>query len=51
MDYTVDLLHADNALTENELVALWENITETIKYHPASGNDNNMLSNRMFLEN
>ena len=34
MDYTVDLLHADNALTENELVALWENITETIKYHP-----------------
>ncbi|EMJ7783797.1 hypothetical protein RFF44_002884, partial [Klebsiella pneumoniae] len=33
MDYTVDLLHADNALTENELVALWENITETIKYH------------------
>ncbi|WP_213935576.1 T6SS immunity protein Tli4 family protein [Klebsiella variicola] len=35
MDYTVDLLHADNALTENELVALWENITETIKYHPA----------------
>ena len=35
MDYTVDLLHADNALTENELVALWENITETIKYHPS----------------
>ncbi|MEQ0429823.1 T6SS immunity protein Tli4 family protein [Klebsiella sp. GB_Kp049] len=34
MDYTVDLFHADNALTENELVALWENITETIKYHP-----------------
>ena len=34
MDYTVDLLHADNALTENELVALWKNITETIKYHP-----------------
>ncbi|NRG09611.1 hypothetical protein HRF95_17120 [Klebsiella variicola] len=34
MDYTVDLLHADNSLTENELVALWENITETIKYHP-----------------
>ena len=35
MDYTVDLLHTDNALTENELVALWENITETIKYHPS----------------
>ena len=35
MDYTVDLLHADDALTENELVALWENITETIKYHPS----------------
>ncbi|PAW17727.1 hypothetical protein CKJ90_21965, partial [Klebsiella pneumoniae] len=48
-DYTVDLLHADNALTENELVALWENITETIKYHPPGGNDNNMLSKRMFF--
>ncbi|MEB6442789.1 T6SS immunity protein Tli4 family protein [Klebsiella variicola] len=35
MDYTVDLLHTDNALTENELVALWENITETIKHHPS----------------
>ncbi|WP_250390062.1 hypothetical protein, partial [Escherichia coli] len=23
-----------NALTEHELVALWENITGTIKYHP-----------------
>ncbi|WP_411368756.1 T6SS immunity protein Tli4 family protein [Escherichia coli] len=34
MDYSIDLLHADNALTEHELVALWENITGTIKYHP-----------------
>ncbi|MCC8030526.1 MAG: hypothetical protein LIP07_02210 [Escherichia coli] len=34
MNYSIDLLHADNALTEHELVALWENITGTIKYHP-----------------
>ncbi|HCQ3812947.1 TPA: hypothetical protein OKD72_003899 [Escherichia coli] len=34
MHYSIDLLHADNALTEHELVALWENITGTIKYHP-----------------
>ncbi|EFN9921968.1 T6SS immunity protein Tli4 family protein [Escherichia coli] len=34
MNYSIDLLHADNALTEHELVALWENITWTIKYHP-----------------
>ncbi|WP_139507611.1 T6SS immunity protein Tli4 family protein [Escherichia coli] len=34
MDYSIDLLHADNALTEHELVALWESITGTIKYHP-----------------
>ncbi|AUU89475.1 T6SS immunity protein Tli4 family protein [Citrobacter bitternis] len=35
MDYSIDLLHADNALTEHELVALWESITGTIKYHPS----------------
>ena len=34
MNYSIDILHADNALTEHELVALWENITGTIKYHP-----------------
>ncbi|WP_033555589.1 T6SS immunity protein Tli4 family protein [Escherichia coli] len=34
MDYSIDILHADNALTEHELVALWESITGTIKYHP-----------------
>ena len=34
MNYSIDLLHADNALTEHELVALWESITGTIKYHP-----------------
>ena len=34
MNYSIDLLHADNALTEHELVALWENITGTIKYYP-----------------
>ncbi|TCW43063.1 hypothetical protein EDC53_11983 [Phytobacter diazotrophicus] len=34
MDYSIDLLHADNALTEHELVALWESITGTIEYHP-----------------
>ncbi|EJP6322228.1 hypothetical protein NN641_001487 [Escherichia coli] len=34
MNYSIDLLHADNALTEHELVALWENITGTIKYRP-----------------
>lgn len=34
MDYSIDLLHADNALTEHELVALWGNITGTIQYHP-----------------
>ncbi|ELG8133842.1 hypothetical protein ROF41_002856 [Shigella sonnei] len=34
MNYSIDLLHADNALTEHELVALRENITGTIKYHP-----------------
>ncbi|EFO1580951.1 TPA: hypothetical protein PRP13_002155 [Escherichia coli] len=34
MNYSIDLLHADNALTEHELVALWKNITGTIKYHP-----------------
>ena len=34
MNYSIDLLHADNALTEHELVELWENITGTIKYHP-----------------
>ncbi|HCQ3798314.1 TPA: hypothetical protein OKD87_002493 [Escherichia coli] len=34
MNYSIDLLHADNALTEHEFVALWENITGTIKYHP-----------------
>ena len=34
MNYSIDLLHADNTLTEHELVALWENITGTIKYHP-----------------
>ncbi|MDZ7158413.1 T6SS immunity protein Tli4 family protein, partial [Escherichia coli] len=26
MNYSIDLLHADNALTEHELVALWESI-------------------------
>ena len=34
MNYSVDILHADNALTEHELMALWESITGTIKYHP-----------------
>lgn len=29
MNYSVDILHADNALTEHELMALWESITGT----------------------
>ncbi|EOY0872474.1 T6SS immunity protein Tli4 family protein [Klebsiella pneumoniae] len=34
MSYRIDFLNPGDVLTENELVALWENITETIKYHP-----------------
>lgn len=35
MSYRIDFLNPGDVLTENELVALWENITETIKYHPS----------------
>ncbi|EIV7251701.1 MULTISPECIES: T6SS immunity protein Tli4 family protein [Klebsiella] len=34
MSYRINFLNPGDVLTENELVALWENITETIKYHP-----------------
>lgn len=35
MSYRIDFLNPGDVLTENELVALWKNITETIKYHPS----------------
>ena len=34
MAYKVDLLNPEGMLTEHELVALWQSITETLKYQP-----------------